>query len=171
MNKLGHANIIKFCGRPFNSLEEMDNTIIKNFNSRIKDNDTIFHIGDFCFKIVEGLTASDYISRLKGRHIFINGNHDNKGRNGLKTHISKIYLHMGRKDICLVHKPNHADLDVPLNLVGHVHEKWKIKLVGNSILVNVGVDVWSYRPITFNEIERFISKSRYEGLLIPSTIA
>ena len=47
---LGHANIIKYCNRPFKSLEHMNSEIIRRHNSRVKPNDTVFFLGDFCFK-------------------------------------------------------------------------------------------------------------------------
>ena len=47
---LGHFNIIRYCNRPFKSLEQMNETIIRNHNERIKKEDILFHIGDFCFK-------------------------------------------------------------------------------------------------------------------------
>ena len=45
----GHTNIIKYCKRPFNSLEEHDETLIKNWNNKVGENDIIFHLGDFAF--------------------------------------------------------------------------------------------------------------------------
>ena len=47
---LGHANIIKYCERPFVDVEEMSATIIKNHNQRVKKEDTVFFLGDFCFR-------------------------------------------------------------------------------------------------------------------------
>ena len=41
-----HANIMKFCGRPFKNVGEMNNTIIKNWNDVVGPEDTVFHLGD-----------------------------------------------------------------------------------------------------------------------------
>jgi len=46
----GHTNIIKYCKRPFNSIEEMDATLIENFNSKVTKADHTIHVGDFTFK-------------------------------------------------------------------------------------------------------------------------
>ena len=47
---LGHKNIIKYCNRPFSSLEEMNRIIIRRWNERVKVEDIVFVIGDFCFR-------------------------------------------------------------------------------------------------------------------------
>ena len=51
---LGHFNIIKYTGRPFKSLKEMNETLIRNWNARVKPEDTVFNVGDFCFKNTKG---------------------------------------------------------------------------------------------------------------------
>lgn len=154
---LGHFNIIAYCQRPFYTEDQMTTTIIRNHNSRVKSEDTVFHIGDFCFrnspggKLGEGTqTRADfYRQQLNGNIIFVQGNHDKN--NSLKTPIQKIVLAFGGKRICLVHKPEHADLDYEINFVGHVHERWLIKQAGESILFNVGVDQHKFMPITIEE--------------------
>jgi len=45
-----HINIIKYTNRPFNNVQEMNDTLIKNWNNRVKDTDTIFILGDFDWK-------------------------------------------------------------------------------------------------------------------------
>ena len=73
---LGHANVIKFDGRPFENLEEMHNTIISNWNNRVTDEDTVYILGDFCWG-----TESEwphYLKQLNGKKVLIQGNHDIK---------------------------------------------------------------------------------------------
>lgn len=159
---LGHANIIKYCNRPFNSLEDMDFTIMRNWNSRVKDEDTIFVLGDFCFKnspggkIGEGTQnkADFYSKQLNGNKIFIQGNHDKN--NSCKTIIQHIKIGYGGHEINLVHKPQHIDVDCKINFVGHIHQNWKYKCVwyrGKLIdCINVGVDVNDFMPKTFEEL-------------------
>lgn len=47
---LGHKNIIKLCDRPFASLEEMDETLIANWNQVVTNGDTIYIVGDLMFR-------------------------------------------------------------------------------------------------------------------------
>ena len=130
----GHGNIIKYCNRPFASADEMNTTMIKRFNERVKPEDLTFFIGDFCFKHPVSmdaeaggrpLHAKSWLEQLNGQKIMIRGNHDNN--NSTKTCIDCIHITYANQRINLVHKPEHANLDFSINLVGHVHNKWKIR--------------------------------------------
>jgi len=45
---LGHKNIIRYCNRPFDTVEEMNRTILDRLNSLVKTNDFLYFLGDFC---------------------------------------------------------------------------------------------------------------------------
>ena len=53
----GHFNIIRYCNRPFESTEEMDAHIADRMNAHVKQNDTLYFLGDFCMGSVEKVTA------------------------------------------------------------------------------------------------------------------
>ena len=72
----GHTNIIKYCNRPFNSIKEMDEEIIKRHNEKVKSNDFVIHGGDFTLIPNIVMVQNNYISKLNGTHIFIRGSHD-----------------------------------------------------------------------------------------------
>jgi len=139
----------------------MNTTIIKNHNDRVKPEDTVFFLGDFCFKNSSGgkkgegttNTAEDYLKQLNGRFVFIKGNHDNN--NSLHTCIDAVNITLGGHEMYLVHRPEDFHEGYKINLVGHVHNAWKIKQVGKSTLINVGTDVWNFHPITINEILKY----------------
>jgi calcineurin-like phosphoesterase family protein len=156
---LGHLNIIKYCLRPFKDLYHMNSTIIRNHNERVKPNDAVFFLGDFCFRNTKGGTlgegelnkAEEYLSKLNGRFVFIGGNHDDN--NSLNTPIVGALLHFGGKSIWCCHNPVEAEDFVDLNLCGHVHQNWKFsKTEKGTAIVNVGVDVWNFRPVDIGEI-------------------
>ena len=170
---LGHENIIHYCSRPFKDVEHMNSEIICRWNERVKQDDIVFHIGDFCFrnskggKKGEGTTtkAKEYESKLNGKIIFIKGNHDRN--NSLKTITEKLTIGYGRKRINLVHNPIHVDPNYKINFVGHVHNRWAIKRIkthfGFTDAINVGVDVWDFRPVKFEELMKRYHKWKREA--------
>lgn len=164
----GHSNIIKYCHRPFKNIEEHDYRLIQLWNSRVKPEDIVFVLGDFCYKQLKNKTAKFYEDQLNGKIIFVKGNHDSN--NGVKTCIQDIRIRLGGKNLLLIHRPEDVGYtDVDLVLCGHVHQHWKFKRIptynktGKKVLFsidfcNVGIDVWNYMPITINEILREYNK-------------
>lgn len=106
----------------------MNTSLIKNYNMRVKPEDTCFFVGDFCFKSGVGCEkAEHWLNQLNGHKIMIKGNHDGQ-QNGLKTYIDSVYITFANKRIKLVHKPEHSDpVGAEINVIGHIHNKWKIR--------------------------------------------
>lgn len=69
-----HKNICKYCNRPYESVEEMNEGIIENWNRVVKDNDIVFVLGDLGFCGIERLKP--LLERLKGKKYLVQGNHD-----------------------------------------------------------------------------------------------
>lgn len=92
---LGHPAIISMQNRPFQNVEDMNQTIINNYNSIVHKDDTVYILGDICHRLrVE--EANDLISGLKGRKILITGNHENMTSDySRESMILKQYLCMG----------------------------------------------------------------------------
>ncbi len=143
----------------------MDSTIIKNHNNRVKPQDTVFYLGDFCFRNTKGgkkgegvqHKADYYLQQLNGRFVFIKGNHDHN--NSLKTPIHSIVLEMGGKFIYLVHRPVDYEPSFKINFVAHVHHNWVFQKKDNGTqLINVGCDMWKFKPIDYNEIMKALAK-------------
>ena len=158
-----HGNIIKYCNRPFSSKEEMDLTMIRNWNSRVKDEDTVFHLGDF--SLIKSSEAPDAVkdnfsfirNQLKGNIIFIQGNHDSRNKN--KSVIESMVINYGGSRIYMTHNPKFAKPDFKWNFAGHVHEKWQFQKLGeNSTIVNLSVEQWKYAPVTIGEIQAAYSR-------------
>lgn len=153
-----HDKIIEYSKRPFKSLEHMHEVIINNHNSRVKKDDTVFFLGDFCFEDKKN-RVKNFINKLNGKLIFIKGNHDCK--NKLKTPILGMIIELGGYFMFLTHDPDNYEPSCPINLVGHVHTNWKSKrLKDGTILINVGVDVWNFQPIKIEDIIKQINKHK-----------
>lgn len=71
---IGHHNIIKYCNRPYASVEEMNEALVNNWNSVVTDNDHVWILGDLCMgKIEDSLKIA---ARLNGWKTLLPGNHD-----------------------------------------------------------------------------------------------
>ena len=158
----GHANIMKHCNRPFESVDDMDATLIQNWNDTITQKDEVYILGDFTMKPASD--AHGYLTRLNGQKYFIQGNHDRFLRNyeHHKTDFEWIKdYHVLRVDgyrIVLFHYPI-LEWDQfyrnAIHLYGHVHNSEKsgerlAALTGPAF--NVGVDVNEFRPVSLDEI-------------------
>jgi len=181
----GHANIINYANRPFDSLEEMNDELIRRWNERVKPADSVIHLGDFCFKNSAGGKSGEgdlkdseyYLKQLNGRVTILEGNHD--AHNSVRSHIKSIVLDYGRKNIFCVHNPVDANFEYELNLVGHVHRNWKIKEYDDAEktgkrgwIINCGVDIWDFRPITVEEIFALVAQKerKYDKPTIEKTL-
>lgn len=195
----GHANIIKYCNRyrfmnltekkimdrnipeeiknliiSKETLDKHDSTIIRNWNERVKDNDTVYILGDWCFRNSLGgkkgegsiAKAEYYINQLNGRKVFIRGNHDSN--NGVKSIITCAVLNSCGKSVFIQHIPPERKEEIPnfcnLVLCGHVHEKWRLGFVDDIPIINTGVDVWNFYPVTLQDILRVYSPNYIKRL-------
>ena len=85
---LGHENVIKFSGRPFESIEEMDKALIENWRAVVKPNDDIYVLGDLIFRSGD---PEKYLRQLTGRIHLIKGNHDTYLKNkALERYFASI---------------------------------------------------------------------------------
>jgi calcineurin-like phosphoesterase family protein len=136
----------------------MNNALINNWNKKVKKTDLIYHIGDFSFKGQEQCRLFE--SKLNGKIVHILGNHDSN--NGVKSVITKAILEFGKKVILVTHVPPHFSLEIPewcdMVLCGHVHNNWKYKFIDDTPVINVGVDVWDFEPISISTILKFYNK-------------
>lgn len=73
---IGHPGIIEFDNRPFSDLDEMQQTIIDNWNSRVKKSDIVYILGDFIW--YKEMEWPFYLEQLCGSKVLIRGNHDPK---------------------------------------------------------------------------------------------
>lgn len=124
-----HYNILAFDHRPFITVEEMNKTIIDNWNSVVGHDDEVFILGDFCW----GKEARwvELLEQLNGQKTLITGNHDikpNKCRRYFVDVKEKKTIKDGERKIVLCHEPipcfqNH--FYGWYHLYGHVHTSFE----------------------------------------------
>ena len=113
----GHANIIKFVGRPFKSVEEMDETIIERWNECVRPGDSVYHLGDFALMQRTTAEVEEYVKRLRGQKFLIYGNHDHKRTRkakGFQEITPYKEIGVGEQRIILMH---YAMKSLPRNAV------------------------------------------------------
>ena len=155
----GDSNIIVYENRPFSNAEEMNNTLIKNWNDTVTENDIVFVVGDFSFYDKEKTT--EICNNLNGEKFLVMGNHD--------TENEQYYYECGFSGISrypiiyenfwiLSHEPIYINRTMPYaNIFGHVH--------GNPIYTDVSersfcasAERINYTPIELSEIKKCIKK-------------
>lgn len=152
-----HKQIINYCNRPFASVEEMNETIVKNCNSVVGKQDRIFFLGDFA------LCGRDNIieigQRLNGRKTLILGNHDSAS---LKTYYEAGFEMVSKYPIILEnffilsHTPQFITPDgLYANIHGHVHNHPEYLPV-TSRTFNASAEMLNYTPINFEEIKKLM---------------
>ena len=147
----GHENIIKYCNRPFASVEEMDAAMIKNWNSTVSNNDVVLHLGDVALGNKD--RAKEIISQLHGKKILIMGNHDNWSEEfyreaGFHTVSRFPILYDGF--YLLSHAPLVLSETTPyFNFYGHVHND--NRYIENATSKCVCVERTGYRPFLIYE--------------------
>lgn len=162
----GHTNIIKYCDRPFNDSNEMDEYMINAWNEVVEDDDIVIHYGDFMFgggadKESQTERAKHVLSRLKGKKVIITGNHDRKNRmwflNVGFDEVIKSKVQVG--NIILSHRPE-SDLDDDyVNIHGHIHNNTEVgAMYPAPKYINVGVEIINYRPILLPEYDFYLDR-------------
>jgi calcineurin-like phosphoesterase family protein len=164
----GHANVIKYSKRPFKDATDMDEQMILRWNSVVKPQDTVYHLGDFAFKNEYDLTR--ILERLNGQKFLIYGNHDQviKRSKDLRKFFRwcRDYYELSHPDvdgyqgfrkICLFHFPmvswnkmHHG----AWHLHGHCHHNLRYPFVGR--IMDAGVDGmgYNYTPISFDFVKK-----------------
>lgn len=168
---LCHDNIIKFTDadgnriRPFNNVWEMNETILQHWNTVVKPNDIVWHLGDVF--IGNRKSAGAILSKLNGKKFLIVGNHDRL--NGkefltLKEHFQEIHFWQvwKKEKLILSHVPLREDTFKQkgkggyINVFGHIHQNPPPK----GPYVNVSVERTNYTPISIEDIKDFYEKTQ-----------
>ncbi|TCI90737.1 metallophosphoesterase [Tenacibaculum sp. M341] len=166
----GHKNIIKFSNRPFESVEEMDEELIKRWNSKVKPNDRVYHLGDVSLGDSDSL--KDILSRLNGKIYLIKGNHEGVAtQHKNRFEWIKDYFELsvrdedapnGKQKIMLFHyamKVWRSSFRGTWHLYGHSHGNLPDDI--NSLSFDVGVDCHDYYPISYQEVKNIMKQKEW----------
>lgn len=163
----GHTNIIKYCKRPFASVEEMDEEIIRRWNAIIKPEDHVFHLGDFAMtNNMDRLEG--WFKRLNGIKRLVRGNHDSPHCCQLPWHLIDDYVEwsVGKKKIVMFHYPIgswHGVARGSIHLHGHSHGSY---LNDSDTCIDVGVDSWNYAPVHINAILKRAERGMQPAIIL-----
>lgn len=148
------TRIITYENRPFDTVEEMNQMMIENWNKVIKPEYLVFHLGDVAITGFDN--AKEVVSQLNGTKFLIKGNHD--------SHSNRYYHDMGFDEVSaypilfrdfymLSHAPLRESINTPyFNIHGHLHSHGS--LYDDEKFFNVCVERNDYTPINFKKIEK-----------------
>jgi calcineurin-like phosphoesterase family protein len=178
---LGHANIIRYCDRPFASVGAMDRALVERWNEVVADGAEVWVLGDVAMGQID--RSLGLVHELAGTKLLVPGNHDRcwSGRGESARVWEERYLRAGfeailpeRLDVELACGPSVQACHFPYSgdsqdeerytghrpvddgrvvLHGHVHTKWRV----DGRQLNVGCDVWDYTPVADGTLASLIT--------------
>jgi calcineurin-like phosphoesterase family protein len=181
----GHANVIGYSSRPFADVDDMNRTLVANWNARVGHEDTVWVLGDVAMgKLADSLA---FVGQLAGRKLLLTGNHDRcwaRHRKGVEAatkqyldagfaeiHNETVTFEIGGRHVVACHFPYRGDSHDHDRYVearpcdrgawllhGHVHERWRVR----GRMINVGVDAWQQTPVGLDQLEAVIANGPAE---------
>ena len=179
---LGHANIIKYCNRPFLSPEEQeraradrrgkwrvseatvrrhDDALLDVINAAVMADDTLWILGDFCFGRLE--EAKAYRDRIRCREVhLVWGNHDHRSVRPLFGQaIDQGMVHVEGQEIWVNHYPMRSwdrSFHGSWHIYGHVHGRLAREDAAHphTLTKDVGVDACDYQPVSFAQLAAYM---------------
>ena len=164
----GHVNAIKYDGRPFKTVDEMNDQMIQRWNARVKDSDKVYILGDFSMHNTD--LTKEILEQLHGKKYLIRGNHDDidmrslfdgfwdykkindNGRNIILSHYFMPSYEGVHKDSIMLHGHTHN------SDAARIEENIKTMYKKQNMpckAFNVGCMYFNYTPATLDEIIRF----------------
>lgn len=165
---LGHDRDFIYGPRGFSNIKEHDETIIKNWNEIVKNEDIVYILGDIMLN--DNKKGLAYLKSLKGKKKFIRGNHDNDERWKLIRQVGEIIgyatiIEYNGDRFYLSHYPT---ITTPKDVIkshslyclyGHTHSKEKF-YNDNPNIYNVSVDANDLKPISIEDIKKNIENKK-----------
>lgn len=158
----GHQKVISFDQRPFNSVEEMDQTMIARWNEVVRQEDDVYILGDFCLHA--SYPPAWYLEQLSGRKHLIQGNHDgillkdSKAVALLESIDKMLFVRDGDTNLVLCHFPLaewNGFYRGAYHIYGHVHQRDSSSLrymMQQEKALNAGCMLNQYCPVSFEKL-------------------
>jgi calcineurin-like phosphoesterase family protein len=163
----GHRNILKFTNRPFETIEDMNEQLIANWNACVQPNDSIYHLGDFAYRQSTG-SLLPIFERLNGTKHLIIGNHDNEEVFRLPWASQDYYreIKIDGQHIVLFHyaivqwnRSRHKSIHLHGHHHGTLHHG---KLEHAPRRIDIGVDCFDLHPVSWDHLKARISNELSE---------
>lgn len=152
---IDHSNILRYCNRPFQNVAEMNAVLINNINRAVKKDDTLYHVGDFCFARKNLDKIREFRDQINCKNIIlIMGNHDpykfGKPDKFLYSVFSDVrelvQINSGNTKITLCHyalRVWNSSHHGAYHFFGHSHGT--LPDDPNALSIDIGVDATAFR--------------------------
>lgn len=190
-NHFGHAKVIEYCNRPFKSVDEMNEALIKNWNKVVKPDDFVFVVGDFMMYMKKP-ELKILLARLNGKKTLVKGNHDSFSETewlsiGFSSVCRSMTFKIANEIVNISHypykKPWYNEMFYkyayklfpksfyrPRVFADQLKDDGRFLLHGhthsdkitNGRMIHVGVDAHNFRPIPLQKIADIITSIKRE---------
>jgi calcineurin-like phosphoesterase family protein len=159
----GRTQILQIANRlNFSTIEEMNATLIKNWNKKVKKDDIVIHLGNFAW---DPATARSVLKKLNGKILFLYSNDDEALLEVAEEFDNVLLINeqiclAPNHDIVLSHYPLHTwpgKETGTLHIHGHLPFSHKTNLSIEK-RVNACTDFWSYAPIQLSTLKELIDE-------------
>jgi len=156
-----HTNIIRYCDRPFRTSKEMNEVLLRNWNSTVRPFDTVYFLGDLTFG-PDRHSCDYWLERFNGRVFFIRGNHDaDLIHKATELPNNFVVQYRGHK-FMLSHKPSRPAYWTGWIIHGDKHNNHldEYPFINRArMTLNVSAEVVNYKPISIENILSEINRS------------
>lgn len=165
-----HDRISSLTGRPFSSVQDMNDTLICNWNARVKKHDFVYHLGDFIVgrRLDNQMYFDAIFERLNGIITLIRGNHEyiatKYGAGRFYNIKDYLEIEVGGQNFVLSHYPMlswNRERRGSIHLHSHTHQKNPLTFPGKRI-IHVGVDSWNFSPVLSQELVKLANNQQID---------